>query len=65
MTLNQERNFPIAFECYIDHGEFNNDKVRDHDQPRRNARAAADERCNLMFSKNFMLPVVLHNFRGY
>ena len=30
MTLNDQRNFPRAIECYLFPSPFNTDKVRDH-----------------------------------
>ena len=65
MTLNDERNFVWAFECYIYHRRFKNDKVRDLDHLSGNYRGAAHERCNLMLRKTYKVPVFFHNFRGY
>ena len=65
MTLNDERNFARAFECYICHRPFNQDKVRDHDHLTGKYRGAAHERCNLILRKTYKVPVLFHNFRGY
>ena len=65
MTMNDERNFARAFECYICHRPFNKDKVRDQEHLPGDYRGAAQERCNLMLRKRSMVPVFFHNFRGY
>ena len=62
MTLNVERQFALAYECYIWHRPFNNDKVRDHDHPTNRYRGAAYERWNLMLQKTYK--VRLPEFQG-
>ena len=60
MTLNDERNFAWAFECYIYHGRFNKDNVRHHDHLTGNYVGAAHERCNLLLRKTYarLLPQI-------
>ena len=65
MMLNDKRNFAWAFQCYICHSRFNNDKGRAQDHLIGKYRGAAHEGCNLMFRKKYKLPVVFHHFRGY
>ena len=65
MTLNDERNFARAFECYSCHRPFNKDKVRDLDHLTGKDRGAAHDGCNLMLRRKYKVPVLFHNFRGY
>ena len=63
MKLNDKRNFAWAFECYICHRPFHNDKVCEHEHLTGKHRGAGHERCNLMLRKTYKVPHFLY-FRG-
>ena len=65
LRLNEERDFAMAFECYICHHPFNKEKGRDNDHLTGKYRGAAHEGCNLMLRKTYKVPVFFDNFRGY
>ena len=64
MTLNDERKFGRAFECYSSHRLFNKDKLRHHDELSGKYRGAAHELCKLILRKSYKEPDFFHNFRG-
>ena len=66
----QQKEHDDATQCYICHGDFNDDddKVRDHDHFTGLYTGAACNECNLARrhpSKSPFLPVIFHNLRGY
>jgi hypothetical protein len=56
-----------ARNCYICNKYFNekNYKVRDHDHVTGHYRGAACNLCNLAMKQHKMVPVIMHNLRGY
>ncbi len=71
LTLEQEKQFQCSDECYLCGGEYDSSdkaltKVRDHDHLTGDYRGAAHNKCNLQYGfKNYKMPVIFHNLKGY
>lgn len=74
MTGDDHHDFDSAVVCYVCRKPFPTDltnvrrglrKVRDHDHLTGKYRGAAHSNCNLKLRQKYVLPVFLHNFRGY
>ena len=68
LTDEQEENFKNSEKCYLCGGDFTEDNysVRDHDHLTGEFRGAAHTKCNLAYSwKNYKIPVIFHNLKGY
>ena len=63
-----EEKYDAATDCYICEKALNEDRVRDHCHFTGKFRGAAHSNCNLQYQiskKNYKLPIVFHNLRGY
>jgi len=66
ITNNQEKEFLAAKNCHICNFELGEDRVRDHCHLTGLYRGPAHNNCNINFNyKNFQLPIVFHNLKGY
>jgi hypothetical protein len=71
LTVQEELEFHNATQCHICKGAFTSNDVgakrhRDHDHFTGKYRGPAHATCNENFSyKNWKVPVIFHNFRGY
>ncbi len=68
LTSWEEQNFKKAKRCHICEKHFKDDdtRVRDHDHLTGEYRGAAHEDCNLHYNcKNYKIPVIFHNLKGY
>jgi hypothetical protein len=66
MTKENEEDFENAINCNICGKELNEDRVRDHDHLTGKYRGACHNKCNINYNlKNYRIPVVFHNLRGY
>ncbi|XP_028417042.1 uncharacterized protein LOC114541307 [Dendronephthya gigantea] len=61
----EEQAFQDAVNCHICGFELGADRVRDHCHLTGKYRGAAHNVCNLNYSFNGRVPVILHNLRGY
>ena len=66
-TLNKKNkaDYDKAIQCHICDGEFNGDKVLDHDHLTGKYRGAAHNDCNLNYKIPKHIPVIFHNLAGY
>jgi hypothetical protein len=68
LTEEEDDQFLFADKCSLCGHEFSEDdfKVRDHDHLTGEYRGAAHNKCNLQYGwKNYKIPVIFHNLRGY
>jgi len=66
LSPRQEREFQDASICHICKKELGDDRVKDHDHATGLYRGPAHDKCNLNYSfRNYEIPVVVHNFKGY
>jgi len=68
LTAEEKRIFSQAETCHICKEPLGDDRVRDHCHILGGFRGAAHSICNLQYQikpKNWKLPVVIHNLRGY
>ena len=66
LTPAQEKEFRKSDTCFLCGGGFDGDKVRDHDHLTGEFRGAAHNTCNLKYGfKNYKIPVLFHNLKGY
>ena len=68
LTEDEEKEFTESCKCYLCGINYNNDdiKVRDHDHLTGAYRGSAHQKCNLQYSfKNYRVPVIFHNLKGY
>ena len=74
LTQIEQEEFSNAVNCHICSEALGADRVRDHDHLTGKFRGAAHNQCNLLFRfhkenqkklNSFVIPVVLHNLRGY
>lgn len=69
LSKKDEVNFMVATHCHICEQPIHDglkDKVRDHDHLTGKYRGAAHKGCNLNYNhKNFKIPVIFHNLKGY
>jgi hypothetical protein len=68
MTVENEKNFKNADNCYMCNNHFSEDnqKVRDHDHLTGNFRGAACNSCNLKCRNDRLsIPIYFHNGKGY
>jgi hypothetical protein len=68
ITKQQEIDFMCATHCHICDGMFEEEdiRVRDHDHLTGLYRGPAHNICNLNYNhKNFKIPVIFHNLKGY
>lgn len=72
MSDDEEQDFSASVECHICGQKFTNAeneiRVRDHCHIAGKQRGSAHQDCNLRLRvspKDFKLPVVFHNLRGY
>ena len=65
LTLNEERDFAMAFKFYMCHRTFKKCKVRDHGPLTCKDNGVAHEQCNLILRKRNKVPLFFHNYRGY
>ena len=65
LNSEEQKLFQQAKTCHICSCELKNDKVRDHCHFTGKYRGAAHNKCNLMFKKPRVLPVIFHNLQGY
>jgi hypothetical protein len=66
LTAVEEREFRDAKNCKLCEKELGADRVRDHDHLTGKYRGACHSKCNINFNyRNFKLPVIFHNLRGY
>ena len=68
LTEDEEQQFNASTKCYLCGVDYNNDdiKVRYHDHLTGSYRGSAHQRCNLQYSfKNYKVPVIFHNLKGY
>lgn len=65
ISLEEEERFKNEKNCHICEKELKNDRVRDHDHISGLYRGAAHNSCNLNYKYTNVIPVVIHNLRGY
>ena len=66
MTPADSKAFREAINCNLCNKPLGEDRVRDHDHLTGSYRGACHNACNINFNyKNFKLPVIFHNLRGY
>ena len=69
MTAQDELDFAAATDCSLCGKPLDGRRVRDHDHQTGQYRGAAHNLCNLREglknTKNFILPVIFHNLKGY
>ena len=65
LTTDEIEEFDASQYCYLCNGEFDDDKVRDHDHFTGQYIGPACNECNLARRHSTFLPVVFHNLRGY
>jgi len=66
LTKEDEKKFKESKNCHLCLKELDNDRVRDHDHLNGEYRGAAHKDCNLKCNhKNYNLPVIFHNSKGY
>ena len=68
LTEDEEKQFTLATSCYLCGIDYNNEdiKCRDHDHMTGAYRGSAHQKCNLQYSfKNYKVPVIFHNLKGY
>lgn len=66
MSAANEASFQAAVDCNLCGKALGDDRVRDHDHLTGAYRGACHSQCNINFNyKNFKLPVIFHNLRGY
>ena len=65
LTREEQKLFDTAQICHICNKELGEDRVRDHCHFTGKYRGAAHNKCNLMFKKPKILPVIFHNLQGY
>ena len=66
LTKAQEKQFKAAVNFSLCDKELGNDRVRDPDHLTGDYRGAAHNTCNTQYGwKNYKIPVIFHNLRGY
>lgn len=66
MTNEDNNNYNNSNICHICNNKINGEKVRDHCHITGKFRGASCNKCNLDYNyKNFKLPVIFHNLKGY
>lgn len=65
ITPEQEEEFQNAILCHICGKELKFDRVRDHCHVKGFYRDAAHNGCNLNYKISNIIPVIMHNLRGY
>ncbi|XP_071055118.1 uncharacterized protein [Onthophagus taurus] len=67
LTVDEQRNFDSAENCFICQNPFTSDqvKVRDHCHISGRYRGPAHTNCNLNFQLQNFIPIFFHNFSGY
>lgn len=66
LTGRDWQNFKTAVNCNLCDKPLGADRVRDHDHLTGAYRGACHSQCNINYNyKNFKLPVIFHNLRGY
>lgn len=66
ITRKQQIEFKNATHCSLCEKELGEDRVRDHDHISGYYRGPCHSSCNINYNlKNFKLPVIFHNLRGY
>lgn len=66
MTNDDNKAYQSATKCHICSKDLKGNKVRDHDHLTGKFRGAAHYECNINYNfKNYKIPVLFHNLRGY
>ena len=74
ISIVEETNFQMATDCHICNKPLHANRVRDHDHLTGKYRGAAHRECNILYRytkvnqtirASFVIPVIMHNLRGY
>ena len=68
LTEEEENEFQSSTQCYLCGKDYTKDDIkhRDHDHLTGQYRGSAHQTCNMQYSyKNYKLPVIFHNLKGY
>ena len=68
LTEDEEKQFKSSTSCYLCGIKYNDEdiKCRDHDHLTGKYRGSAHQQCNLKYLfKNYRVPVIFHNLKGY